>query len=75
MTDLKSPVTRRSDTVVRDGTKRRRLVITIYPNDCIGLRPERTQREELLSIDSAYSLAVKQRVAKERAEKKRGRKN
>ena len=69
MTFLHKPVTRRTDNEIRDGAKRRRLVVTIYPGGVIGLRPEKTRREELLSVESAYSLAVKQRVAKERADK------
>lgn len=70
MTALTKPITRRTENEVRDGTKRRPLVITLYPGGIIGLRPSKTRREELLTVEAAYSLAIKQRVAKERAEKK-----
>jgi hypothetical protein len=69
MTELLKPVTRRSEAIIRDGGKRRRIVVTLYPNDTIGFRPERTQREEIVTIDAAWSLAVKQRVAAERRDK------
>lgn len=74
MTPLKKPVKRVTDTTVRDRGKVRRLVITVYPSGFIGLRPEATRKEELLSFDAAYSIAVKQRVARERAEKQAERK-
>ncbi len=70
MTRLTKPVTRSTDNEIRDGAKRRPLVITLYPGGVIGLRPSKTRREELLTVEAAYSLAIKQRVAKERAEKK-----
>lgn len=74
MTTIKSPVRRKSDAVVRDQGKLRRLVITIYPNDTIGVRPEKTRREEIVSIEAVYSLGVKQRLASERATKIREKK-
>ncbi len=70
MTRLTKSVTRSTDNEIRDGAKRRPLVITLYPGGVIGLRPSKTRREELLTVEAAYSLAIKQRVAKERAEKK-----
>lgn len=70
MTKLHKPVTRHTDNAIRDGAKLRNLVITLYPGGVIGLRPEKTRREELLSVEAAYSLAIKQRVARERVEKK-----
>jgi hypothetical protein len=70
MTMLHKPVTRHTETLVRDGAKRRNLVVTLYPGGVIGLRPSKTRREELLTLEVAYALAVRQRVAKERAEKK-----
>ena len=54
MTPLTKRVTRRSDATIPDGGKRRRLVITLYPNDTLGLRPEKTQREELISLEAIY---------------------
>lgn len=70
MTRLKRPVRRQLENTVRDGSKTRELVLTLYPGGVIGLRPSKTRREELLTAEAAWSLAVKQRVAKERAEKK-----
>jgi hypothetical protein len=71
MTKLSSPVTRMSEALVRDSGKLKRLVVTLYPNDTIGLRPEKTRREEVVAIGAAYSLAVKQRVNSERIERKK----
>ena len=70
MTPLTKPVTRRSETVIRDGGTRRRLVVTIYPNDTVGLRPERTRREERITLDAVYACAIKARVRHEQAEKR-----
>ncbi len=70
MTLLSKPVRRQTSATVREQGKLRRLVVTIYPNDTIGLRPSKLLREEIVTMDSVYSLAVKQRVAKEQAEKK-----
>jgi len=74
MTSLTKPITRRTDNEIRDGSRRRPLVITLYPGGIVGLRPSKTRREEIITIEAIYSLAVKQRVAKERAEKKAARK-
>lgn len=69
MTKLKSEVIRMSGAEIRDRGKYRRLVITLFPNDTIGLRPEKTRKQEIVSLDSVYSLAVKQRVAAEKRDK------
>lgn len=74
MTPLTKPVRRRTENMIRDGGKRRNLIVTLYPGGVIGLRPSKTRREEVLSVEAAYDLAVKQRVAKERVEKKKARK-
>lgn len=78
MTDLSKPVRRRSADYKRDGGKLRRVVVTLYPAGYIGLRLERTRREETLPITAAFDAAVKMRVAYERAQRKarlpRGRK-
>ncbi len=73
MTPLNKPVKRMSEAVVRDRGKRRRLVVVLYPNDTIGLRGEKTRREEITTLDAVYHLAVKQRVAAERRDKKEAR--
>ena len=70
MTDLRKPVTRRTDTTIRDAGKSRRMVITLYTGDTLGLRPEKTRREEFISLTTIYEYAIKLRVRKERADKK-----
>lgn len=74
MTPLNKSITRRSEATVRDGGRVRRIVITLYPSNVIGLRPEKTRREELITVEAAWGTAVKMRVAKERAEKKAAKK-
>jgi hypothetical protein len=66
-TALARPVTRRC-TLPHRG---RRLVVTLMPGDVLELRPERTRRAEYLPIAAAYDLAVKMRVAAERADRGR----
>ena len=73
MTPLSKPVTRRSHEMRRDRSKLRRIVVTLHPAGYIGLRLERTRREEVLSLAAAYDVAVKMRVADEKAEKARQR--
>jgi hypothetical protein len=70
MTALTKKVIRRSDTTIRDEGKSRRIVITLYPSGVIGLRPEKTRREELLTVDAAWAAAVRMRVSRERADKR-----
>lgn len=70
MTDLRKPVSRRTDTTIRDAGKSRRLVVTLYPGDVIGVRPEKTRREERTTLAAVYDLAVKARVRLEQAEKR-----
>lgn len=71
MTELKKKVVRRDDaSFIRDRGKLRRVVITLYPGGTIGLRPEKTRQEELISVAGAYHAAVKARVMKEQAEKR-----
>lgn len=66
---LNKPVRRESNETVRDGSKTRALIITIYPDGLLGLRPKGTRREEFYPIEAVYSIAVKARVAAQRAEK------
>jgi hypothetical protein len=75
MTPLSRKVTRRSEETYRDRSKRRRIVVTLYPTGIIGLRLERTRQEETLPLIHAYETAVRARVAFERAQKakKKGR--
>lgn len=69
MTALTRPVTRRSEAIVRDGGKRRALIVTLNANDTLTLRPHGTRRPETITFEACYGLAVKQRVAQERREK------
>jgi hypothetical protein len=50
MTPLKKAVTRRSEELMRDRSKFRRIVVTLYPAGFIGLRLEKCRREETLSL-------------------------
>lgn len=62
-------ITRRAECFVRErGLKR--LVFTIEPNGLLTLRPEKSRRRETVTLADCYSMAVKARVARERAEKK-----
>jgi hypothetical protein len=73
VTDLTKRVKRRSHELKRDRGRLRRIVVTLYPSGLLGLRLERTRREEVLPFTAAYDVAVKMRVASERAEKARKR--
>lgn len=69
MTPLHKPVTRKTDAHVRDQGKERRIIVTLYPGKgTLGLRPERTRREELVSLAAVYEFAVKMRVQYEQRE-------
>lgn len=73
-TELTKPVRRRSNEYRRDRSKMRRIIVAIYPGGYIGLRLEKTRREETIPILAAYDVAVKMRVAGERAERARAKK-
>lgn len=72
MTPLKKAVTRRSEELMRDRSKFRRIVVTLHPAGFIGLRLEKCRHEETLSIRGAYETAVQTRVTRERAERRKG---
>lgn len=74
MTDLNKPIRRRAPNTIRDAGKLRRLVVTLLPGGTVGLRPEGTRRNEYVSLDACYALAVRQRVNAERSDKARARK-
>lgn len=74
MTPLKKAVTRRSEELMRDRSKFRRIVVTLYPAGFIGLRLEKCRREETLSIRAAYETAVQTRVMHGRSERLKGKK-
>lgn len=73
MTPCTKPVTRLTGTQVRDGSKRRALVVTLH-NEFIEIRPHGTRRQETVLLDEAYHAAVKARVFRERADKAKARK-
>lgn len=66
------PVTRESSAFVRERGLRP-VMVTIH-GTFISLRPKGLRSAELLDIGAAWSLAVKQRVLRERAERKAARK-
>lgn len=72
MTRLTKPVRRTSDATVRDGRKRRELVVTLYPGGFMGLRMAKCRTEETIPLDCVYSLAVKMRVQAQRKAKTKG---
>ena len=75
MTDLRRPVKRRSAASVRDRGKQRRIVVTLYPAGFIGMRLEGTRRdrEETLTIEAAYQLAIMGRLERTRAARRNKR--
>lgn len=73
-TALNKKVTRRSNELKRDRSKLRRIIVTIYPAGYVGLRLEKCRTEETMSLSALYDMAIKSRVAKEKAEKTKGKK-
>jgi hypothetical protein len=71
MTPLRKKVIRRSEETYRDGSRHRRIIVTLYPSGIIGLRLEKTHRcrEETLSLQLAFETAIRSRVAFEHAQK------
>ena len=57
-TALTRPVVRKID-----GIERRGLVVTLYPNQTIGLRPARTRTEHVLPLARVYRWAVEATIA------------
>lgn len=73
-TKLSKKVSRVSSNVIRDGSKMRALVVTLYPSGDIGLRPQGTRREERYPLEAVYHSAVKSRVMAERMAKRKSNK-
>ena len=73
MTPFKKAVRRRSEALYRDRSKFRRIVVTLYPAGFIGLRLEKCRHEETLSIRAAFETAVKTRVMRRQAERRKGK--
>jgi hypothetical protein len=59
------PVKRRTETMTHRG---RRIVVTLYPSGFLGLREERTRHEFLLSVGTAFVMAVRAEVDAKRRE-------
>lgn len=70
---LTSPVTRETGAYVRD--KGLRAVIVTISGGVLTLRAKGLRSREVLDIGWCYQVAVKQRVAQERAEKRASRKS
>jgi hypothetical protein len=70
-TTLTKPVRRRTNDsiTIRDRSKWRPVVITLYPAGYMGLRLAGTRREETIAIEAIYERAVIGRVQRERVEK------
>ena len=66
------PVTRETSAFVRERGFRP-LMATLH-GSMLLLRPKGMRSEEVLDLGAAWSLAVKQRVARERADKKAAKK-
>lgn len=69
MTPSTKPVTRLTNAVIRD--KGLRQIVATLHGSVLILRGKGLRREETLDLSACYSAAVKQRVARERAEKRR----
>lgn len=74
MSPLSKPVTRRSEVTKRSAGKLLRIVVTMYPDGYLGLRLERSRKEETIALAAVYDIAVKQRVAWERSQKAKAKK-
>lgn len=72
MTPSDKPTTRITPVIVRDRGLRQ-LVATLHGSVLI-LRPKGCRREEVLDLAAAYHTAIKWRLARERLDKKRGKK-
>jgi hypothetical protein len=71
MTPLKKSVSRVS---TGNGVNRRQFVVQLAPGDVIGFRDVRTRRWSWTTLAHCYALAVRQQVAKERADRAAKRK-
>lgn len=71
-TKATKPVRRETTALVRERGFRP-LIATLH-GSLLLLRPKGLRSEEVLDLGAAYSIAVKQRVFRERAEKRAARK-
>ncbi len=71
-TQITKPVSRQTSVVT--GHSRRPLIVTILPNGLINIREKGLRKGEDVSIEAVYHLAIRQRVASEKREKKAAKK-
>lgn len=72
VTPSTKPVTRETSAFVRDRGLRA-LIVTVH-GSLLELRPKGLRNRETLDLAGCYSLAVRQRVAREKAERQAARK-
>lgn len=72
MTPCTKPVTRLTSIAVRDGGKRRLLVVTLH-STFLEIRLHGTRRTETVDLESTYFRAIKGRVFKEKMDKSKAR--
>lgn len=72
-TKATKPVRRETSALVRERGGFRYLIATLH-GSLLLLRPKGLRSEEVLDLGAAYSIAVKQRVMREHAEKRAARK-
>lgn len=68
-TSIKKALKRKTNESYRNGSKARKLIITLHTTDVIGIREEGCRGEEFLSIQGAYQYAIRNRLARERLDK------
>lgn len=77
MTELKKPV-RRKTVIMTDNRKKARardkFTVTLYPDNTIGFRENRSRTEHRLPLAECFALAVKRTDEIRRREKTRRRK-
>lgn len=70
MKPLSKPTRRATRATVFSAGQRRAVIVTVYPDGLLGLRLFRQRREETITADQVYRMAVMARVAYERAQRK-----
>jgi len=75
MTNLKRPVKRTSNGLIREAGKVREVVIILRPPNIIGFRAKGCRKEYQLTAEVCYTMAVKaDHAAKQREKRKLKRK-
>jgi hypothetical protein len=76
MTPLSKPISRKAHTIPAAYGIRPELVITLYPRGIIGIREagRRTPSEVTFDASELYVSGVRNRVAREKAAKRKARK-